>query len=146
MRFFVCLIFYEMKSILKISLVAAIGLFISSCDKDKGILPEIELKSGVDYISADSTIQQGTDFTIGITAKKTETRDVLKKFNISKSVNGGSNSTVYTRDLNDSEEDYFSYNYNGTASEDSADVVLYTFTITNRDGLVNQATVELTID
>lgn len=135
-----------MKNIHSAFLWATLAMATSACEMDKGILPEIQLKKGVDYISNDTILESGSYILIGVTAKKSETRDVLKKFNISKSVNGGNQITVYSHDLISSEEDYYSYNYEGNLVADSSDVVLYTFTITNRDGLVNQAEVEITID
>jgi hypothetical protein len=48
---------------------------------------------------------------LGINASKSEEEDVLKKFNISKSVNGGTATTVYTEDLTGSEGDNFSFDF-----------------------------------
>lgn len=119
---------------------------ITSCEFDEGILPDIEFKTETGYLYQDTTLDKGSNFLVGIRAEKTERRDVLKKFNISKSINGGTSTSIYNRDLNDSEEDYFSYDYNGTVEADSGDVVLYIFTVSNRDGLVNQVDVQITVD
>ncbi|NVK04319.1 MAG: hypothetical protein HWD92_05825 [Flavobacteriia bacterium] len=129
------------------TLATIAGLFtLSSCEFDEGILPDIEFKTGSGYLYEDTTLESGASFKTGIRAEKTENRDVLKKFNISTSVNGGATTSIYNRDLNDSEEDYFSYDYNGTVQADSGDVVLYIFTVSNRDGLVNQVDFEITVD
>ena len=119
---------------------------MSSCEFDEGILPDIEFKTGSGYLYADTTLEAGATFTAGIRAEKTENRDVLKKFNISTSTNGGPTTSIYNRDLNNSQEDYFTYDYSGTIQADSGDVVLYIFTVSNRDGLVNQVDFEVTVD
>lgn len=119
---------------------------LASCEFDEGILPDIEFKTSSGYLYSDTTLEAGSSFLAGIRAEKTENRDVLKKFNISTSTNGGTTSSIFNKDLNDSEEDYFTYDYNGIVDADSGDVVLYIFTVSNRDGLVNQVDFEITVD
>ena len=118
---------------------------ISACEKDKGLLPNISFKTGTTYISKDTTLSAGTDFTIGINASKAETVDVLKQFNLSKSVNGGVAVTEYTKSLTGTEGDSYSYDYFNTLENNPGQVNKYTFTVTNRDGLINQVSISITI-
>jgi len=120
-------------------------MFISSCEKDKGMLPNISFKTGAVYISKDTTLAAGSDFVIGINASKAETVDVLKQFNLSKSVNGGAQQTEFSKALTGTEGDSYSYEYLGTTENSPGQVNKYTFTITNRDGLTNQISVSITI-
>lgn len=134
-----------MKNILKSILLLNVILFAVSCEKDEGRLPDISFKSGGNYISADASITGGTAITIGINAAKTEDKDVLKKFNISRSTNGGAATTVFDKNLSGSEGDNYSYDYAVTLDNVVGQTDKYTFTVTNRDGLVNQVSLTITI-
>jgi len=128
-------------------LLGACAMIVSlmSCEKDEGKLPNISFKTGSGYVSADAVLPGGGDITIGIDASKSEDKDVLKKFNISKSVDGAAASTVYSQDLTGSDGDNFSYDYTTTLGTASGQTEEYTFTVTNRDGLVNQVSLTVTI-
>lgn len=130
----------------KILSIAALSLLAcSSCEKDEGKLPAISFVTGTDYTSGDATLDKGASFKVGIKAEKTEKEDVLKQFNITRSVDGAAGSSVFTKSLSGSEGDVFTYNYTGTMDTVSGQKNKYTFTITNRDGLVNQVSVTLTV-
>ena len=116
-----------------------------SCEKDEGKLPEISFKTGGDYISSDVTKPAGSTILMGINAKKSEKKDVLKKFNLSRSINGGASSTVENKDLSGGEGDAFSYDHSEKLDTIHGQKNKYTFTVTNRDGLVNQVEVTVTI-
>lgn len=134
-----------MKNIfLAIICVSLIALF-SSCEKDEGKLPNISFKTGGSYITTDTAITAGTTITIGISASKAENKDVLKKFNISKSVNGAAATTVYDKDLSGSEGDNYSYDFTPTLESTVGQTNKYTFTVTNRDGLTNQVALTVTV-
>lgn len=120
-------------------------LFIASCEKDEGKLPNISFKTGGSYISTDVNKVGGSTVTFGINASKSEKKDVLKKFSVSKSINGGATTTVYSKDLSKSEEDDYSYDYSEVLDTTVGQTNKYTFTITNRDGLVNQVSATVTI-
>jgi hypothetical protein len=126
-----------------ITLLAVTAFTFSSCTKDEGILPKIELKTGGSYTSSDVTLPKSTNFTVGIHAEKTEKKDVLKKFNVSRSINGDSPQSVLTVDVTADEEDEFNYDFTTKTDTISGQVNKYTFVITNRDGLTNR--VELTV-
>lgn len=134
-----------MKNLKSIAALCLVVFAFLSCEKDEGLSPEMNFKTGSGYTSADQTMAGGTAYKIGIDAAKSEKHDVLKKFNISKSVNGGSQTSVYDKDLSSDEEDNYSYDYNGTLETTAGTVVKLTFTVTNRDGIVNQKTITLTV-
>lgn len=133
-----------MKNILKTISILGIALFLNACEKDAGKIPNISFKTGGSYISADANVGAKNNFTIGISASKAEDKDVLKKFNISKSVNGGAAQTVYSQDLSGSDADNFSYDYAAAADSTVGAAAKYTFTVTNRDGLTNQVSLTIT--
>lgn len=124
-----------------IALIAT--LVIQSCEKDEGNLPQISFKTGGSYISKDDSLAIKTGFIIGINAAKSEKKDVLKKFNISKSIDGGASVSVLNKDLSSSEEDNFSFDYNDSMGSVVGQKTKYIFTITNRDGLTNTVSVTL---
>lgn len=119
-------------------------LIFNACKKDEGLLPEISFKTGGSYISADANVAKGSNITMGITASKAEEEDVLKKFNISRSLNGGSATSVFSKDLSGTEGDTYDYDYNTTLDTLAGQTYKYTFTVTNRDGLVNQVSLTVT--
>lgn len=133
--------------IIPIALLSASLLLSSSCKKEKEEgeeAPEIVFKSGGAYTSTDATVSVGDHVTIGIEAEVLEEKDPLKKFNISKSVNGGALEDVYNEDLSD---ESFEYDYTFTViNAQKGNTEKYTFTVTNRDGLTGQKSLTLTIN
>lgn len=114
-----------------------------SCDEGK--LPNIAFKTGPDYISSNSTVGKEEVVVFGITASKAEKKDPLKKFNVSVSFDGGDNTTLIQKDLDSSQGDNFDEDVEIT-TRNQAGTEKYTFTVTNRDGLINQVTVTLTVN
>ena len=128
-----------MKNSIKILFVLTIALFtFNSCEKDQAILPAITFKTGTTYISTDVTQTAGSTLLFGIDAAKTEGRDYLKKLDISKSVDGATAVSVFSHDMSKSERENYSYDFSTTLDVAAGQTCKYTFTITNRDGLVNQ--------
>jgi hypothetical protein len=143
-QYYSILKFTQMKNILW-TLVLLVSLFsMSSCEKDEGKNPNISFKGGASYTNTNATIAAGTSVLVGINASKAEDKDVLKKFNISKSVNGATAISVFDKDLSGSEGDDYSYDYTATAGTTAGDAIKYTFTVTNRDGLTNQVSLTVT--
>lgn len=114
-----------------------------SCKKDPGRLPDISFITGTGYLSTDGTIAKNTSFKIGINAAKTENEDVLKTFNISVSYDGGPSETLFTQTLTSAQEDNYTYDLTKN-TRNQAGTEKYSFTITNRDGLIN--TISITIN
>ena len=70
-----------MKSIKAILVIVCLSLFCACCEKDKHVPPDVSLKTGNGYTSADATVAPNTAVTVGFVANKTE--DELKTFNVS---------------------------------------------------------------
>ena len=111
-----------------IALVAIVGV-MSSCEKDEGKLPTISFKTGSGYTAANASVAKNADIRIGIDAAKSEDKDVLKKFTISKAIGSGSNTTVFTKDLSGSEGDAYTYDYSLKSDTTTGQVSTYTFTV-----------------
>jgi hypothetical protein len=133
-----------MKQIIKSIAILSFVALISSCAKDEGKDPYIKFIYSTGYTSADATIAKGSSIMIGITSAKAEEEDVLKKFNISKTVNGGAAVSVYDTDLSGADGDSYTHTYTTTLDTVSGQKNNYTFTITNRDGLTNQVSLTVT--
>ncbi len=134
-----------MKHIIKSILVLSLVAIISSCKKDPGKDPYIKFISATGYTSADATLPKGSNVTIGISAQKAESEDVLKKFNISKTVNGAAASTIFDKDLSGTEGDDYTYTYSTKLDTISGQTNNFIFTVTNRDGLTNQVSLKVTV-
>lgn len=124
----------------------ALATTISSCEKDKGKLPNIAFKTGESYTSADKSIASTDSVLIGITASKSEGEDVLKTLNISASVNGAASTTVANGQISipSAQEDSYSGDFTFKPAATSGNTIKYTFTVTNRDGLTNAVSLTLT--
>jgi hypothetical protein len=119
---------------------------LMSCEKDEGNLPDISFKTTAGYTYQDDSIAANGTFLVGINAAKTEDKDVLKTFNISKSVNGGASTTVQNVTLTSAQEDNYSEDFTLVAGGTPGNTEKYTFTITNRDGLTNTVSFTLTLN
>ncbi len=136
-----------MKRLFDYTLYAMVSLLFistSSCKKDAGTLPDIFFKTGTGYTSANATFARNTSFKVGINAAKTEKEDVLKTFNISVSFDGGASSTIYLETLTAAQGDNYTYDLT-RLTRNQAGTEKYTFTITNRDGLINSITLMITV-
>lgn len=133
-----------MKKFIKYFPVLFILLTLVSCEKDAGKLPAIAFLTGSGYISSDVTLTKGSTIAIGIKASKSEDKDVLKKFNYSRSINGAAASTVTDKTLSGTEGDTFTYETTEKLDTVAGVATKYTFTVTNRDGLVNQVSLTVT--
>lgn len=137
-----------MKKLIKFLVMMTGIVILIACKKeeeDEGMLPNIGLKSGGSYINSDVSRPGGSTLLFGINASKAEDVDVLKKFNISKSVNGNTAISVYDKDLSGADGDIFMYDFTTILDTVVGTVCKYTFTVTNRDGLTNQKSVSVTV-
>lgn len=125
-------------------IIAIMSVSFASCEKDEGKLPNIAFKTGGSYTSADATIAQSTSATIGITASKSEKKDVLTKYTITRSYDGAAAETVSTKDLSGSEGDNYDNDYAFTTRA-QAGTEKYTFTVVNKDGLTNSVSLTITV-
>jgi hypothetical protein len=117
-------------------------LIISSCEKDEHIPPDVSLKTGAGYISADAIVPTDTTITVGFVADKTE--DELKTFNVSYAYDGATTTTTAeTFTLSGDEEEHYEKDYTIT-TRDVAGTERWIFTITDRDGNIAQEEIVLT--
>lgn len=134
-----------MRTIIKSSILVLSFLAISTSCKKVGNEEDelsISFKTGTGYTSADATLATGTSVKIGVDASTTKKKDPIIKFNISESVNGKGDVTVYSEDL---ETTAYDHDYNFTISDTTGAIHTYTFTITNRDGLSEHQTLTITV-
>ncbi|MEO6489723.1 MAG: hypothetical protein ABIO04_07275 [Ferruginibacter sp.] len=132
-----------MKRFLSIIAIAGLICAISSCEKDKGLLPNISFKTGTGYTSNDASVAQNTVVLIGINASKSEDKDVLKTFEVTQMLDSGTPTSVYSETLSGSNGDNYSKDLTFTTRA-VAGTEKYTFTVVNRDGLVNSVSLIIT--
>lgn len=129
------------KNFLAISILATT---LIACDKeDEGEELDIHFKTEAGYVAANTTLPGGTTFTVGIEGSTKKKKDPIIKFNISESINGRTNQSVYSESLETT-----SYNHDETFQLDtvSGTTHKYTFTITNRDGRNAQETLVIEVE
>lgn len=124
--------------------VFTLTVFISSCEKDEGKLPNISFKTTAGYTSADATVGQGDTLLIGINASKSEDKDVLKTFNASVKFDSAADSTFFNYTIPQAEEDSYTKDIT-IITRNQAGTEKYSFTVVNRDGLVNTVSLTLTV-
>ena len=125
-------------------LALAFGIISFSCKKDEMIPPTIDFTTGSGYTSADSHIAWDTDFKIGVTAKKTEDKDDLKTFIVTVSYDGGAETTIDNVTIPAAQAGEFTKDYDLT-TRNTAGTEKYSFTVTNRDGLVTTKAITITV-
>lgn len=137
-----------MKSLLKTSSLILIAVLavcsFSSCEKDEMIPPTIDFVTGAGYTSADSHIALNTNFKIGVDAKRTEDKDDLKTFVVTRSYDGGAETTIDNVTLSAAQGAEFTKDYDLT-TRNVAGTEKYTFTVTNRDGLITTKSITVTV-
>jgi len=137
-----------MKSSFKTKILSLIGftsiIFLSSCDKDKMIPPTIDFTTTAGYTSADGHIALNTAFKIGVDAKRTESKDDLKTFSVTRSYDGAAATTVENLTLTSAQAAEFTKDYN-FITRNVAGTEKYTFTVTNRDGLITTKSITITV-
>ena len=136
-----------MKKVLSIlSIILAFSLVIVSCEKeeDEGLLPSISFKTGGSYTSASKTVGVNETLVVGVNAAKSEDEDVLKKLTAKVNYDGGVDSILYTQDLSGNDANNFAYDQ-PIVTRGHSGTEKYTFTVVNRDGLVNSVELTLTV-
>jgi len=132
-----------MKKIFLLACVASL-FCLSSCEKDAGKLPNIAFKTGGTYLSADKVVGQNETILVGIDASKSEDKDVLKTFDASHSFDGAAATSFLNESLSGSQGDSYTKDISITTRA-QAGTEKYTFTVINRDGLVNSVSLTLTV-
>jgi len=135
-----------MKTSLKLSALTIIGITIitASCkkDKDKQIPPEISFKTAAGYTYNNSTVTTNDTLLVGITAKKTEDKDLLTRFVATQKYDAGSTTTLINESFN---QDAYSKDMQ-IITRSTPGTETYTYTIINRDGLTATKTLVLTVN
>lgn len=125
--------------------IALCGVILfSSCEKDKMVPPTIDFLTGAGYTSADAHIALNTNFKIGVDAKRTEDKDDLKTFVVTRSYDGGTASTIDEVTLTSAQAGEFTKDY-VLITRNIAGIEKYTFTVTNRDGLITTKSITITV-
>lgn len=133
-----------MKNILKTTIAFAFALFVlSSCEKDAHIPPDVTLKTGAGYTSADATVGKSQSITVGITAVKKE--DDMIKYNVSYAFDGAASTTTFQDfSLSGGEKQNYSKDVTFT-TRNQAGTEKWVFTITDKDGNIAQKQITLTV-
>ncbi len=134
----------------KVHILFAILLAVvsfSSCKKeeDEGLLPNISFKTGTGYVSSDIILKKDTTITVGIIATKAEAADVLKTFDASKILDGGTSTSFLNETLTGASGDAYTKDLTIT-TRSVAGTEKYTFTVLNRDGLKNSVSLIITVN
>jgi len=119
-------------------------MLITSCEKDKMIPPTLDFITGAGYTSADAHIALNTAFKIGVDAKRTEDKDDLKTFTVTRSYDGAAATTIDNVTIGSAQAAEFTKDYNLT-TRNTAGTEKYTFTVTNRDGLITTKSITVTV-
>ena len=136
---------HSLKKITAAIILMMVIFSMSSCDKDKGILPFINFKTTAGYTSANATIARNTAFLVGIDAAKSEGNDILKTFTASVVFDASTtSSTIYSETLTPAQGDNYSKDLPIT-TRNQAGTEKYSFTVTNKDGLVNTISLTITV-
>lgn len=128
-----------------LTVIASSAILFTACEKeeDEGLLPNISFKTGGSYVSKDTTVAPSTTLLTGINASKTEDKDVLKVFSVTRTISG-TDSTIVTENLSGAQGDSYSRDVTLTTRA-VAGSEKYTYSISNRDGLVNTVTLTVTV-
>ena len=134
----------NIKTMMKTTLLfAAFGFLLSSCEKDEHIPPNVTLKTGNGYTSADATVGKNQAIMVGITGEKVE--DDMIKYNVSYAFDGASATTTYQDfSLSGSEQQHYDKDVTFTTRNQSG-TEKWIFTITDKDGNIAQKTITLTL-
>lgn len=135
----------NMKKIKSIITILLALVFLASCEKDEGKLPNISFKTATGYISGNVTLSKDTTVVIGIQASKAEDKDVLVSFDGSRSYDGGALSSFTSETLSGSNGDNYSKDVTIT-TRSQAGSEKYTFTVVNKDGLKNSVSLTITVN
>ncbi len=134
-----------MKKLTSIFAILIALVFLASCEKDEGKLPNIAFKTTAAYISTSTTLSRDTTVVIGITASKAEDKDVLVSFDGSRSYDGGTSTSFTSETLTGSNGDSYSKDVTIT-TRNQAGTEKYTFTVVNKDGLKNNVSLTITVN
>ena len=136
-----------MKTITKVlknmMLLAAFGVVLNSCKKDKHIPPTVTLKTGVGYTATDVSVGKMVIIKVGIIADKVE--DDMQTYNVSYAYDGATTTTTsQTFTLAGAELQHYDKDVTFT-TRNVAGSEKWIFTITDKDGNIAQKQIVLTV-
>lgn len=110
---------------------------------DPHVPPDVVLKTGTKFITADVTLPKQDTVWVGITATKTE--DNLKSYNVSYAYDGASTTTTFFNYLMTTSE-YESYSKDiQIITRNQSGTEKWIFSIVDRDGNITQKTILITV-
>jgi hypothetical protein len=133
-----------MKKIITVMLLFFLVLG-SNCKKkkqDAHVPPTMDFKTGGKYISGDRTCKKQDTLLVGVNITKTE--DNLKSFNVSYQYDGGTQTTFYNYNMQESE--YNGYSKDVTIiTRNQAGTEKWIFAVIDRDGNITQKSLTFTV-
>lgn len=135
-----------MKTTVKLTVLTIAGamLLTASCKKeeDKQIPPNISFKTSAGYTYSNTTVTTNDTLLVGITAEKTEDKDLLTRFVATQKYDAGTATTLFNESFN---QDTYSKDMQ-IITRNTPGTETYTYTIINRDGLTATKTLVLTVN
>jgi hypothetical protein len=129
--------------ILLFSLVIVLGFSSCKKNKDAHIPPDLELKTGGNYTSGNTTVMHGDSVLVGIVITKKE--DDIKTLNFSYAYDGNS-STTTLMNVTMTAAEYGGYDHDfWIHTRNVAGTEKWIFTVTDRDGNLAQKSFTLTV-
>jgi hypothetical protein len=119
---------------------------VSSCRKTivVGNKPIIELVSGTDYLTKDSTLIQDKKYMFKVKANRAEDLSNNNTFELVRTYSGSADTTVYYADLKGNDRTTFSYIHTFTTLK-KVGTERFTITVKNEFGIVNQKILIFTV-
>jgi hypothetical protein len=132
-----------MKSVRYLMMAALMSVVLFACEKDAHIPPDITLKTGVGYTSADATVGKGQSITVGVVGVKKE--DDMINYNVSYAYDNATTTTTFQNfSITGSEQQNFNKDVTFT-TRNVAGTEKWIFTITDKDGNIAQKSIVLTV-
>lgn len=132
-----------MKAMKYVVMISLFSLVFSACEKDAHIPPDISLKTGAGYTTADATVAKNQSIMVGVTGVKKE--DDMINYNVSYAYDNATTTTTYQNfSLTGSEQQNFTKDVTFT-TRNVAGTEKWIFTITDKDGNIAQKTIVLTV-
>jgi len=131
-----------LRSIRPLTLLVALTVTLS-CEKDKHIPPNLQLKTGGVYTASDATVAKNQTIQVGILADKVE--DDMISYNVSYAYDNASTTTTSQNfSLTGSEQQHYDKDVT-FSTRNAAGTEKWTFTITDKDGNIAQKQIVLTV-
>lgn len=124
----------------KVGLLLFMGILaitVNSCKKKEDALPRITFKSSSGYQVGGGAFPPKTSYTIGINLRSSLSGYENKTFKVTRSINGGPDSLLFSKDLSGNETDSYYYEVKGTTDSVWGNYYRYTFSAENEKSYSN---------